>query len=156
VGVRLTEDEAWERIAGSHTGILTSLRADGWPVALPVWFAVEGRAVYVRTPPSAAKLKRIRRDPRCGFLVEAGESWAELAAVSMQMRAAVLDGEGDAAEAKRAMELIDARYDGNRTADEQLPDATRRHYAERVVIRLEPTGRMVTWDNSRIRLREEG
>jgi PPOX class probable F420-dependent enzyme len=156
VGVRLSEDEAWARIAASHTGILTSLRADGWPVALPVWFAVEERTIYVRTPPAAAKLKRIRRDPRCGFLVEAGESWAELAAVSLQMRGTVLDREGDAEEAARAMAMIEARYAGNRTAEEKLPGATLKHYAERLVIRLEPTGPMVSWDNSRIRLREEG
>ena len=52
------------------------------------------------------------------------------------------------------MELIDDLYAGNRTADEKLPDATKRHYAERIVIRLEPVGPMVTWDNSRIRLKE--
>jgi PPOX class probable F420-dependent enzyme len=154
MGVRLNEDEAWERIAASHTGILTSLRADGWPVALPVWFAVEDRKIYVRTPPKAAKLKRLRRDPRCGFLVESGESWAELAAVSMQMEATILDSESDATEASHAMQMIDARYESNRTADEKLPDATKKHYAERTVIRLEPTGPMVTWDNSRIRLRD--
>ena len=40
---RLTADEAWREIASAHTGILTTLRRDGMPIALSVWFVVEDR-----------------------------------------------------------------------------------------------------------------
>ena len=39
MGVRLDDDEAWAELDAAHTGILTTLRRDGWPVSLPVWFA---------------------------------------------------------------------------------------------------------------------
>ena len=50
MGVRLTEDEAWAELAAAHTGILTTLRRDGRPVPLPVWFVALDRTIYVRTP----------------------------------------------------------------------------------------------------------
>ena len=50
MGVRLNEDEAWVELDTAHTGILTTLRRDGRPVSIPVWFATVGRHIYVRTP----------------------------------------------------------------------------------------------------------
>ncbi|HEX4530444.1 MAG TPA: pyridoxamine 5'-phosphate oxidase family protein [Acidimicrobiia bacterium] len=55
MGVRLSEDEAWAELDAAHTGILTTLRRDGWPVSLPVWFATIGRQIYVRTRPRRAR-----------------------------------------------------------------------------------------------------
>ena len=56
MGVRLTEDEAWAELAAAHTGILTTLRRDGRPVPLPVWFVALDRHVYVRTPARTRKV----------------------------------------------------------------------------------------------------
>ena len=36
--VRLSEDEAWAFVDGAHTGIFCSMKRDGSPVMLPVWF----------------------------------------------------------------------------------------------------------------------
>ena len=156
MGIRLSEDEAWARIESARVGILTTIRRTGFPVALPVWFAPIERRIYTRTPVNAAKVKRIRANPHCGFLVESGEAWAELAAVSMEMHGTVLDWEDpeQASEAERAVERIDERYEGLRPASESLPPATREHYSDRLIIRLDPTGPFVSWDNARIRLRE--
>src|ERR1700722_6366117 len=108
-GFRLTPDEAWEFIAAAHTGIVTTLRRDGRPVALPVWFAVVDQRVYVRTPSSALKLARIRHDPRASFLVEAGEAWVDLVAVSFEARASIV---ADARVVARAVEAIERKYAG--------------------------------------------
>jgi hypothetical protein len=56
MSVRLPADEARDYVTASATGIVTTLRRDGFPVALPVWFAVINREVYVRTPIRAAGL----------------------------------------------------------------------------------------------------
>jgi PPOX class probable F420-dependent enzyme len=150
MSIRLDDDAAWALIEASHTGILTSTRRDGWPIALPIWFAVIERQIYVRTPEASAKVARIRRDPRCGFLVESGVAWAELRAASLDVTASIVE---DEAERNRAVEAIERRYIGSRPDPTSLPAATNRHYSERLIIRLEPTGRSVSWDNSRIRLR---
>jgi PPOX class probable F420-dependent enzyme len=150
MGVRLTDDEAWAELAAAHTGILTTLRRDGRPVPLPVWFAVVDRRIYVRTPETTRKVEHVRSDPRATFLVERGERWAELCAVMLHADVSLLHGgaERDAVEA-----AIGEKYARFRTEDAQLPDATRAHYAvESAVLKLTPVGRLVTWDNSKLRL----
>lgn len=43
---------------------LTTFRRSGEPVPTPVWVLPDGRALVVSTPADAAKLDRIRNDPR--------------------------------------------------------------------------------------------
>ena len=51
-------------LAGHKYALLTTFRRSGEPVPTPVWFGMaEGRA-YVRTEADAAKVKRIRNQPR--------------------------------------------------------------------------------------------
>ena len=149
--IRLTDDEVWEELATAHTGILTTLRADGWPVSLPVWFAAIDRRIYLRTPGRSKKVARLRRDPRGSFLVESGERWAELRAVQLPVHAVVLD---DGPEADAAADALRAKYDGFGIAMDRAPSATRQAYRGMAFIRLEPAGKALTWDNARIRLQE--
>jgi uncharacterized protein len=43
---------------------LVSFRRDGAAVPTPVWFAVEGGRLYVKTDTPSGKVRRIRNDPR--------------------------------------------------------------------------------------------
>jgi TolB-like protein len=153
MGVSMSEEEAWEFLTHGHTGILTTLRRDGWPVALPVWFVVDDRRAYVATPSQTKKLQRIAHDDRASLLVESGEAWAELAAVRLPVRARVLDHTSDAEEVRRAGQLWAEKYAAFGVSDQKAPSATTRRYSSRSVIRLDPAGPLVSWDNSRIRLR---
>jgi|SRR5208282_2577484 len=73
MGVRFTEDEAREMLGKAHTGVITTLRRDGWPVSLPMWFSVVDRKIYMRTLAASKKALRIKRDGRACFMVESGE-----------------------------------------------------------------------------------
>lgn len=150
MGVRMSEDEAWEFLEGGHTAIFTTLRRDGWPVSLPVWYVVADRAIYVSTPARSRKVQRIRHDDRGCLLVERGESWVELAAVEMPVRATLLE---PGSEAESAMASFGRKYEAFRPASARLPDATKKHYSGQAVIRLDPAGPALTWDNSRIRMK---
>jgi nitroimidazol reductase NimA-like FMN-containing flavoprotein (pyridoxamine 5'-phosphate oxidase superfamily) len=155
MGVRLEDHEAWAELASAHTGILTTLRRDGRPVSVPVWFAVVGRRIYVRTPAKTRKVEHVRHDRRATFLVERGEHWIELCAVMLHADVDVVEP-GD--EYETAAAAIDAKYAGFGMSSEAMrgkkaPSATRRHYGGgSAVLRLTPVGRMVTWDNARLRL----
>ncbi len=147
--IRLSPDEAWEVIDGSHTGILTTLRADGSPVTLPTWFVVLDRTICMSTPSQTKKVRRIRRDPRASFLVESGLRWAELRAVHVSGRIEIVE---DEATMVRIREALDDKYASFRTAQANMPEATRNHYASRTFLQLVPEPRVLTWDNSRISL----
>jgi PPOX class probable F420-dependent enzyme len=149
VSIRLTPDEAWAFVEGAHTGILTTLRRDGFPVALPVWFVVLERTVCFTTPPGGKKVARARRDPRASFLVESGRAWTELAAVHLSGRLSVVTDERTVA---LVAGLFDAKYAAHRLPDARMPAAARAVYRDRVTLRLVPDERILSWDNSRIRL----
>jgi Pyridoxamine 5'-phosphate oxidase len=124
----------------------------GRPITLPVWFVVVDRTVCVSTPAGSKKPGRIRRDPRASFLVESGEEWRSLAAVHLS--GTVHEETDDAARATIRVAL-DEKYRGFRVAPEAMPSRARDTYAQSVVLRLVPDGRLLSWDNRRLRLREE-
>jgi nitroimidazol reductase NimA-like FMN-containing flavoprotein (pyridoxamine 5'-phosphate oxidase superfamily) len=147
VSIKLNDEEAWAFLRAGHTGILSTLRADGYPVALPIWFVVENETIYTRTPVTASKIKRIRRDSRGSFLVEHGLHWRELQAVVVPVDARVVD---DQDLSEQIFEKLDTKYEEYRSANQ--PDTVKRHYAENFAIAMRPTGPFVTWDNTRLRL----
>ena len=144
-GFRLTEDEAWEFIADAHTSHYTTLRRDGRPITLPIWHVVIDRAIYTRTPAAASKLKRIRHDPRGYFVVESGQAWSELIAVTMAVTATIVE---DPALIEQAQRATNAKYAGLQAPIARLPAAVQARYGAFETIRLVPDGRVGSWNNS--------
>ena len=56
-------------LAHVRLGILTTLREDGSPAAVPVWFEWDGSAARCFTGAATGKAKRLERDPRASLLV---------------------------------------------------------------------------------------
>jgi PPOX class probable F420-dependent enzyme len=56
-------------LAVPRVGILTTLRADGSPVAVPVWFEWDGAAVRLFSSVTSGKIARLERDARASLLV---------------------------------------------------------------------------------------
>jgi PPOX class probable F420-dependent enzyme len=151
MSIRLTSDEAWEAVESAHTGILTTLRRDGMPIALPVWFAVEDRTVVMMTPAGTKKIARVRHDPRASFLVEAGEQYLDLRGVHLTGHVEIVQ---DAAAAARIEDAVNAKYAAFRPPSDSLPAAAQAYYASQVYVRFVPDGRILTWDNARIPMKK--
>ena len=143
-GFRLTDDEAWQAIADAHTSLLTTLRADGRPITLPTWHVVIDRTILLRTPTRAKKLARIRNDDRGHFVIERGRDWADLAAVTLEVRCEIVEDEELAA---RARDAVDQKYAAHAAPLERLPEAVQRTYGDMRVVRLVPAGRLHSWNN---------
>jgi nitroimidazol reductase NimA-like FMN-containing flavoprotein (pyridoxamine 5'-phosphate oxidase superfamily) len=143
----MTDDEIWDFVANAHTGTMTTLRRDGMPISLPLWFAVIDRAVYVHT--RGKKLARLANDPRASFLVEAGDFWAELKAVHFTGHAEQIEPDPDLL---AAIEAETARkYDPFRLPPEQMPGATAAHYASTMRwVRFTPADRVLAWSNAKL------
>lgn len=148
MGVRLSADEAWGVLAAAHTGILTSLRSDGVPITLPVWFVVVDRTIGLAAPSRTKKIARARNDPRASFLVESGERWVDLEAVHLTGRLEIVDG--DAGLCARIDTLLDEKYAAFRPDPGSLPSTTQDHYSGRTFLRLVPDDRILSWRNSRV------
>ena len=152
MGLRLSPDEAWAFLEKGHTGILTSLRRDGWPISLPVWYVALDRRIYVSGPARTRKFGRIARDSRVAFLVETGLAWKELSAVHVTGRARIVS---DPAELERVRAATDAKYGAFRTDRAKMPSATAQHYQrDTATVCIEPEGKLLTWDNARLGVKD--
>lgn len=145
--IRLTAEEAWGEIAAAHTGILTTLRRDGMPIALPVWFVAVDRTIAMMTPAGTKKIARVSHDPRASFLVESGRRWADLRGVHLTGRVEIVT---DETTMHRVEAAVFEKYAAFRPALDSLPTATQAYYAKQVILRFVPESRVLTWDNSRI------
>jgi len=146
--IRLSPDEAWRVIERSHTGILTTLRRDGMPISLPVWFVALDRRVYVSGPAHTRKFARVRRDNRAAFLVETGRAWAELVGVHLTGTAREVH---DPELLARVHDALDVKYSAFRTDRSVMPARTAQYYeTPAATIEIEPHERMLTWDNARL------
>ncbi len=146
-GLRLDDDEIWAFVTDAHTGIMTTLRRDGAPVTLPLWFAVVDRVIYTRT--RGKKVSRVANDARASFLVESGDRWSELTAVHLSGTATVVEPDGALTAAIDAE--MHRKYAAFRTPSSKMPAATARHYASGMsVIAFTPTGKVLSWDNAKL------
>jgi len=63
-------DEARERfLAEPRYGILNTIRSDGWPIGIPIWFDWNGETIRMFTSVVSPKIKRLQADPRASLLV---------------------------------------------------------------------------------------
>ncbi len=56
-------------LAVNRYGILSTLRKDGSPIAIPVWFDWDGTSVRMFTTAGSPKLRRLANDARASVLV---------------------------------------------------------------------------------------
>jgi PPOX class probable F420-dependent enzyme len=146
--IRLSADEAWDTVDRAHTGVLTTLRGDGVPISLPVWFVTLDRRIYVSGPAHTKKFARVGRDPRVSFLVEFGERWVDLLGVHLTGTARIVD---DASLLERVAAALAAKYGGFRTPRDEMPDATRARYETvATTIEITPDDRILSWENARL------
>ncbi len=58
------ESRAEERLRNEEIAWLTTVRPDGQPQAVPVWFLWDGEAFLVYSRPGARKLRNIEANPK--------------------------------------------------------------------------------------------
>jgi PPOX class probable F420-dependent enzyme len=56
-------------LAGRRYGILTTLRASGAPVSVPVWYEWDGATLRMFCHEASGKMNRLQHDPRATVLV---------------------------------------------------------------------------------------
>mgnify|MGYP001614341852 FL=1 len=149
MAITLEPQEIEAFLKEKKTLVLTILRKDGSPVSIPMWFVYADGHVYMHSLKRGAKVHNVRRDPRVCLAVESGERWADLKAVVIQGRCAVLEGPAEVARFDAAYRQ---KYAGLTRPDDLLPQRVRDHYAGPwIVLRVTPE-KVRTWDNSKIRL----
>ena len=68
---RMDADTQDEFLAQPHVGVIASIRQDGRPYTVPVWFHWDGEFVWLTGTESRVWCQQIMRDPRVSLCVEA-------------------------------------------------------------------------------------
>lgn len=124
--------------AGTRTGKLAFVAADGRPLVAPVWFVLDGDDVVFTTPGDSGKARALRRDPRVALVVDVERP--PYAYVQVQGVASVSE---DPDELLRVATVLGGRYMGERLAEQF---GRRNGVPGELLVRLRPTRVLVDFD----------
>ncbi len=147
--IRMSDDEVRSFLEGSKTISVVSLRPDGFPHPMPMWFVLEpDGAIRMTTYARSQKVKNLQRDPRVSLMAEAGTEYTELRGVVMYGQAELID------DTEQVIDTLLAAA-GNRAADadagqqQALREGMRKNASKRVLIRVKPE-RVVSWNHAKL------
>ncbi|MFQ5947614.1 MAG: pyridoxamine 5'-phosphate oxidase family protein [Acidimicrobiia bacterium] len=136
-GRGLTQQERDEFLtSGAMFAKVATVNEEGWPMVSPVWYEWDGSSFLVIGKKRTSYIKNLRRDPRCGVMVE--NPTLPYKRVSVLGQAEFLPDDFDWIPAGRLMVL---RYIG----EEGMAYAEATFDFPRVTIRIWPK-RMSTWN----------
>ena len=125
-------------LAGTRTGKLSYLGADGRALVAPVWFVIEGGRLVFNTGKDSAKGRALARDPRVAICVDLEEP--PYAFVQVQ---GVAELSEDPADLLATATAIAARYMGPERAQEF---GRRNGVPGELVVRLRPSRVIASFD----------
>ncbi len=113
MGEKMT-DEEWRAFvsAGTRTGKLATVRADGSPHVAPIWFVLDGDDLVFNTGANTVKGRNLARDGRAALCVDDDHPPFSYAVLSGRARITE-----DLGEMRRWATAIAARYMGEELAE---------------------------------------
>ena len=121
----LTEQQIQERLAASRNIWFATVRANGAPHLIPIWFVAHDGQIYICTAPDSVKVRNLRRNPRVALALEDGS-----VPVILEGTAVVMDNTAAPAE---VIAMFKLKYDWDILSSEQY-----------VVVEVTPT-KTLSW-----------
>jgi PPOX class probable F420-dependent enzyme len=78
------------RLREEQVAWLTTVRSDGQPQSVPIWFLWDGESFLIYSEPDRQKLKNIARNPRVGLHLNSNDRGSDV--VRVEGRAEMTDG----------------------------------------------------------------
>ena len=129
-------------LAGPLLARIATVRPDGRPHVVPMWYHWDGQSIFMETGPEFVKARNLRQNPACAITIDVTEGGLRFKGVILEGRAELLD---DPTFAREMVDRIYTRYLGPDGIEEPTPRAMRA--APHVIIKLTPT-RIQTWDDT--------
>ncbi|MEU6268751.1 PPOX class F420-dependent oxidoreductase [Saccharopolyspora shandongensis] len=148
--ITMSEDEIVDFIARRRIVVLATVKADGRPHLVPMWFVHDGPVIEVWSYGRSQKTLNLRRDPRATLLLETGTEYGELRGVSLECDVQFLDAPEDVERIGLSLaERYGTAAPGELAASEEARAVLRAKAAKRVGLRFTPT-RKITWDHRKL------
>ena len=143
--VAMTAAEVDAFLSDERTCRVATTGADGRPHVTPLWFAWDGRALWLTSLVRSQRWTDLARDPRVAVVIDTGERYEELRGVEISGTARpvgdVPRGAEDHPELAEPERLFARKYGG---VDDYVPDG------KHAWLRVDPD-KMVSWDFRKLR-----
>lgn len=145
----MTSDEITSFLDVPVTGVLSTLGRTGFPHCAGMWFVPVGDELHMWTYAKSQKAVNLRRDPRCGFLVERGVGYTELRGVLIRAKVEMVDDRDAIIQIGTALA---ERYSVPATGEaaKRPPEAEIERQAGKRVGLVLPMARLTSWDHSKL------
>jgi len=120
---------------------VATVRPDGRPHVVPIWYEWDGLVLRFDTPPSFQKGKNLLNDPRLAIVVDTTQGGLRYAGVVLEGVARFIE-QGE--QALETASRIYSRYLGKEGLRSETPQAMI-HDSEHLIVELEPNY-VVSWD----------
>lgn len=137
----MTQAQVDEFLARPYLARIATVRPDGRPHVVPIWFYWDGQSAYMETPPNSVKAVNLRANPNCALTVDVTEGGLRFAAIIMEGTVELLT---DRAVQLEMATLVYSKYLGVEGAKSPTPQ--RMIHNEHVIVKFTPT-RTLTWDD---------
>jgi PPOX class probable F420-dependent enzyme len=143
--VKMSEAEMWAFIETQKSIQVATINKDGSPHLVPLWFAMDDRAIVLETFTKSQKIKNLERDDRITVLFEDGDSYPELKGVTIYAHAQLIQDYDQVHELHMKVLLRNTPE----IPENVLDEATRKMVPKKTIIRIEPE-KVVSWDHSKL------
>lgn len=150
--IRIPDEEARSMIETGRHLTVASIRPDGRPHLVAMWYVLDDDGLIVFTTyAKSQKVKNLQRDPRVTAMLEDGVGYTEVRGLMIEGEAEVITD--DPAFTARVMAGVGAKYgariDGATHIAPAAPDPVPAGALKRCVVRIRPT-RFRSWDHGRL------
>jgi len=140
---RMSNDTFRAFLQQPHLARLATVRSDGRPHLVPIWYEWDGAQLRFEAQAGSVKVANLARDPRAAVLVDMTHGGMQYLAVAFEGTARIVD---DPSQVLPSAERIFSRYLGEEGLSMATPQ--RLLYEQHpVIVEVTPT-RIVTWDNT--------
>jgi PPOX class probable F420-dependent enzyme len=140
--IQLSSEEQAQFLGGAHKAAFATLDKDGFPHVVAMSYLAKDGAIYMTSYGKAQKVVNVRRNPKVGVMVEAGQRYAELRGVMIRGYCEIIE---DPAVVTATMRGI-AEKEAGRSAIPRGPAASA---PKRVVLKVTPQ-KIASWDHSKL------
>jgi PPOX class probable F420-dependent enzyme len=124
---------------------IATVRPDGRPHVVPVWFWWDGTSIYVETPPTFVKARNLMANPRCAFSIDITEGGLRFKAVILEGKAQLIHDKDFVVD---MVTRIYTKYLGVEGVQSPTPHRMI-HGGEHVIIKVTPD-HILSWDDTRV------
>ncbi|GAA2340162.1 PPOX class F420-dependent oxidoreductase [Saccharopolyspora halophila] len=147
--ITMSEDEISDFIADQRVVVLATVKSDGRPHLVPMWFLPDGKTIEVWSYGRSQKTVNLRRDPRATLLVETGTDYGELRGVSLECDVELLEEPDDIERLGLGLAVRYGQLSEEDAQDPGVREMMRGRASKRVGLRFTPT-RTITWDHRKL------